>query len=427
MRDLFHLSRDAALLAVLSVCAVFDLPAQNIFSNVPISGLQAVPVSSMLWWDSDDDGRLDVLFKEFSSPYLGQLWHNRESGFTNAPLAGVPNATAGVAAWGDYDNDGQMDLLLLTSSNGVSGSQLWRNTGSGFVKVPIPGLPQVSGGSAAWGDYDNDGRPDFLITGWNTNNSAIAQLWHNTRDGFTNVPIPGLAGVVQGSIAWADYDNDGWRDFLVIGGSSSQLWRNTSSGFTNVPIFGLPGVPRGLAVWGDYDGDGKLDFLLTGGDGGFSLAQLWRNTGGGFTNLPVPGLPGAQQGAVAWGDYDNDGQLDFVLVGVNFISPTAPAIAQLWRNTGAGFTKSSEAGLPGVYMGSAVCADYDNDGRLDILLCGATDIRGFFGISKLWRNVGTASTNVPPTAPTALSAALSNGLAILSWSAATDDHTPVRL
>src|SRR5436190_21636654 len=81
--------------------------------------------------------------------------------------------TAGVApalpqafrgSCGDYDNDGRLDLLL---AGGGAGTQLWRNTGSGFSNVTAsvaPGLPGAAYGSA-WGDYDNDGRLDFLLTG----------------------------------------------------------------------------------------------------------------------------------------------------------------------------------------------------------------------------------------------------------------------
>src|SRR6185369_8378393 len=55
----------------------------------------------------------------------------------------------------------------------------------GFVPTPIPGLPAVSGSYVAWGDYDNDGRLDFLLTGGGT--GAGSQLWRNTGSGFSNM------------------------------------------------------------------------------------------------------------------------------------------------------------------------------------------------------------------------------------------------
>jgi hypothetical protein len=71
----------------------------------------------------------------------------------------VPGTSDGSVAWGDYDNDGRLDFLLTT----LGGSQLWRNTESGFTNVTAsvaPGLPPLTDSAVAWGDYDNDGRLD---------------------------------------------------------------------------------------------------------------------------------------------------------------------------------------------------------------------------------------------------------------------------
>ncbi len=125
-------------------------------------------------------------------------------------------------------------------------------------------------------------------------------------------------------MAWGDYDNDGRLDFLLTGSGTIQLWRNTGAGFSNVTASvapGLQGVYQSSVTWGDYDNDGRLDFLLTGtpdpeGSPSIMTSQLWRNTGAGFSNVTasvVPGLPGTSS-PVAWGDFDNDGRLDFLLL-----------------------------------------------------------------------------------------------------------------
>jgi hypothetical protein len=76
-------------------------------------------------------------------------------------------------AWGDYDNDGRLDILLTGSTNVA---QIWRNTGNGFSNINAS-LPGVAYSSVAWGDYDNDGRLDVLLTGQTTSTQLISQVW----------------------------------------------------------------------------------------------------------------------------------------------------------------------------------------------------------------------------------------------------------
>src|SRR5204862_273047 len=160
---------------------------------------------------------------------------------------------------------------------------------------------------------------DFLITGFSyySTNQHISQLWRNMGSGFSNVTAtitPGLPGVDGGSVAWGDFDNDGRLDFLLTGYATNgiifQLWRNPGCGFSNVTASVAPGLPkafRGAVAWGDYDNDGRLDFLLTGFDpyGYRTVSQLWRNTGSGFVDVTAavaPGLPGLSGSSAAWGD-----------------------------------------------------------------------------------------------------------------------------
>jgi len=395
------------------------------FVNLNAS-LPGVWASSVTWGDYDNDGWLDFLLTGWSgSSDIAQVWRNTGNGFTNVTATvapGLPGVSGSSVAWGDYDNDERLDILLTGSTSSGLISQVWRNTGSGFTNVPIPGLTGVLGvkwSSVAWGDYDNDGRLDILLTG-ETGSSRIAQVWRNTGSGFTNLNV-GLPGVHYGSVAWGDYDNDGWLDFLLTGWSGSsdiaQVWRNTGNGFSNVTATvapGLPGVSGSSVAWGDYDNDGRLDILLTGSTSSGLISQVWRNTGSGFVNLNA-GLPGVRYSSVAWGDYDNDGLLDILLTG----QTGSGLIAQLWRNTGSGFVNLN-AGLPGVRYSSAAWGDYDNDGRLDILLTGLT---GSSIIAQVWRN-NSPVANTPPTAPADLATSVMPGTASLSWSAAADAQTP---
>ena len=392
------------------------------------AGPPGVSRSAAAWGDYDNDGRLDLLLAglDVDGNALSQIWRNLGDGtFTNLN-AGLPGVFEGSVAWGDYDNDGKLDILL-TGNNGfpdfIGIAQVWRNLGDGTFTNINAGLTGVQYSSAVWGDYDNDGKLEILLSGYD-GTDGICQVWRNLGNGiFTNINA-GLPGVYHSSVAWGDYDNDGYLDILLTGSSStgliSQVWRNLGNGtFTNTDA-GLPGVVAGSVAWGDYDNDGKLDILLTGmlSDGVTPISQVLRNLGNGsFGNIDAP-LPAVRYSSVAWGDYDNDGKLDILITGL--LTDGATTISQVWRNLGDGMFTNIDAGLPGVYHCSVAWGDYDNDGNLDIFLTGKTSS---VPNPPLWRN-NTSLTNNLPSTPASLTALVTPSGVSLSWAQASDEQTP---
>ncbi len=134
-------------------------------------------------------------------------------------------------------------------------------------------------------------------------------------------------------------------------------------------------------------------------------------------------MPGVRGGAAAWGDYDNDGRLDILLTGATTNDANGfftGFISQVWRNTGSGFSNIN-AGLPGVgFRSAAAWGDYDNDGRLDFIISGEDANTNL--ITQVWKN-NIPSSNTPPSAPTGL-AVIPGVTATLTWQAATDTETP---
>jgi hypothetical protein len=372
--------RRVALATVAVSLPVCPAVVATVFSltNTTLPGIAYGAVACA---DFANDGKPDVLVTGLGASFtpICQVWHNKTNGvFTNLNVT-LPGVSSSAIARGDLFNDGRADFLctgyggMTTNNFPVYLSQIWRNLGNGnFTNVPT-GLPGVDTGAVALGDFDNDGNLDILLTGYSAT-GAVAQVWRNLGNGtFTNLHA-GLPGVLYSSVALGDYDNDGKLDILLTGttngfgsGAISQLWRNLGNGtFTNINLK-LPGMTQGAVAWGDFNNEGRLDILLTGFTTTGAVCQVWRNLGNGhFTNMNV-GLPGIYQSSVALADYDNDGKLDIVLAGRD--NQTNP-ICQVWRNTGNWVFTNLNAGLTGMYAGSVAWADFHNDGRLDLLVSG---------------------------------------------------------
>jgi len=405
-----------------AVTFTLDVAASNVLSDVILS--------SVAWGDYDNDGDLDVLLTGRGTGLipLSSVYENTGSGLAeDVSISGVlEDVYWSSAAWGDYDNDGDLDILLTGYDGSGNHSRVYKNTGSGFMEdVSISSvLVDVSNSSVAWGDYDNDGDLDILLTGSDSGSNRLSKLYENTGTGFKEdlAASSVLTGVSNSSVAWGDYDNDGDLDILLTGydGSirRSYVYENTGSGFTeNVSISSvLPGVNGSSAAWGDYDNDGDLDILLTGyGEGIGPLSRLYENTGSGFTeDLAASSvLTDVINGSAAWGDYDNDGDLDILLTGDTWIKGVNNGVSRLYENTGSGFTENITASsiLTGVYYSSVAWGDYDNDGDLDILLTGH-DGDGFQ--SNVYRN-NVVTNNIPPGAPGGLKSSMDGQQVSLSW------------
>ncbi|MEG4170394.1 MULTISPECIES: FG-GAP-like repeat-containing protein [unclassified Microcoleus] len=282
--------------------------------------------SAASWGDYDNDGNLNFALQTVPS-FLQQSSNNPLSflkiygnySFNSEQTSSIDSSQT----WVDYNNDGKPDLLNATqqsifdSDTGLSQqnvSVLYRNSGSIFTPDFSAQLPGVTDGSAAWGDYNKDGKPDVLLTG-DSVSGKIAKVFRNTGSGFSEAFA--LPGVSNGSAAWGDYDNDGDLDILLAGNSDSgnitKVYRNTGSGFSEDMNAALPG--GSFAAWGDYDNDGKFDILLN--------SKVYRNTGSGFSEDTSAGVTGDGQGS--WGDYDSDGKLDILLGNQVYRSNTANA------------------------------------------------------------------------------------------------------
>lgn len=311
------------------------------------------------WGEQNNDGLLDVIL---GGPAV-RLFRSTGSGFTNF-LAGSSGYSGGpLADWGDFNNDGLQDILLPSSTFVFA---LLKNNGSNFVNGATLPTGSSIGNLASWGDYDKDGWLDVFVGINNSGSTSTgARMWRNYGGlAFSNQFT--LGPCFFGSAAWGDYDNDGWMDLLVAGSTTNnaittftRVWRNTGgTGFTNINA-GLPGVALGSVAWGDYDNDGRLDIALTGTNELLGpITQIWRNTGSGFTNINA-GLPGLYYSSIAWGDYNKESRLDLALSGV--VVPSTQFVCQVWRNLGfaTNTPPSAPSGLSILLTNSTVILSWD--------------------------------------------------------------------
>ena len=192
----------------------------------------------------------------------------------------------------------------------------------------------------------------------------------------------------------------------------------------------MAGVFYSSVSWGDYDNNGNLDLILTGATGNYQnpnpVSKIYRNNGDNtFTEQANISLTAAYKSAVSWGDYDNDGDLDILLTGS---SVSGNIFTKIYRNSGNNsFNELTDATLTNLTSSSVAWGDYDNDGDLDILLTG-TDLNSTT-FSKIYRNnliVGSSaiSPNNGPSAPFGLKSVITPVDTKLSWLPVENDETP---
>jgi enediyne biosynthesis protein E4 len=383
------------------------------------------------FFDYDNDGWMDIYFVNYgpsdffkpAKPIRNALYRNNHDGtFTDVTeKAGVAGGTFGMGvAAGDYDNDGWADMIVTAYGK----CTLYHNNRNGTFTdatdkagVAAPGWTT----SAVWFDYDNDGRLDlflcsFVQYGLNKHifcgdnkvgrhyyciprifNPSSSLLFHNNGDGtFTETgkgtDIEKAMGKALGVVA-TDVNNDGLMDLFVANDTVQNfLFINRGKGkWEEVGLasevgFSANGAPRsGMGVdAADFDGDGWQDLFVANVDQ--EMYSLYKNNHNEtFSDVARPnGVAEATRLLSGWGlkffDYDNDSNVDLFLANghpddmieqysgqVKYSEPLllfhhdGNRLVNVSAQSGPAFKKDFPA------RGMAV-GDYNNDGRLDVLV-----------------------------------------------------------
>lgn len=404
------------------------------------SNLPRLSYGSAFFADLDDDGDLDILYTGNSNsarPFEGNsgiainkldpLADNRSVPFELYPL--TSQTWLGQASWADFDLDGDLDFVLTGTESPegpyASVAMLYRNDGSGSFAPLDVGLTGVHSGITRWTDFDNDGDSDLLLLGRTSEGIHSVKLYRNDGgDSFTEISTP-FAQLAFGDAAWADYDNDGDFDVVISGtGKAGEfittLYRNDGDDGFVPTADDLQGLAFSALAWGDYDSDGDMDLVLSGAELGIEEAFtgktiLYRNDGGTLTALNKD-LYGMFYGSLSWADFDMDGDLDLFAMGR--ISMKSNHVGYIYQNNDGNF--KIVTGLVGASTSTAHWGDFDGDYDVDILVSGLNLSAGPF--IKLYRN-DSRLVNTPPVAPNGLSAAVNSDNVTLSWNSAFDVQT----
>jgi hypothetical protein len=327
------------------------------------------------------------------------------------------------AAAADYDNDGYPDLFVA----GINRNILYHNDRNGrftdvTAKASLSGVDPDRGKmwavAAGWLDADNDGRLDLFISNYvvwdpdaeilcgvpeqrmycnpNVYRGVPNQLFHNNGDGtFTDISrSSGIAGSIGKGmgVAFADFDGDGLTDVFVANDSVRNfLFHNRGGKFEEIGLqAGVALSDNGVPVAGmgvdfrDYDNDGLPDVIMTGMMNDTYL--LFRNLGKNLLfqdSTAASGLATLTRQLTGWGmgvfDFDNDGWKDAFFANSHFAHLSRYLLGQsalpnlILQNLGNGKFQDASGGAgedfqaPAHYRGAAF-ADFDNDGRVDVVV-----------------------------------------------------------
>lgn len=249
------------------------------------------------WGDYNNDGLVDLYVTNSDGTFRNFLYKNSGNGQFVKITTGSQSTDEGTSRgvnWVDYDDDGDLDLFIVNESG--ENEFLYKNMllESGvdtFQRVTTGPLVSAGGASwsGSWADYDNDGDQDVFIANWGNqasrifvNDGAGAFSADTASPMFTDIGYGASAG-------WGDFDNDGDLDLIVTHAYSGSpttnfLYKNLLAE-TNSPR--LERVLSGPVVtdagfmygtsWGDYDGDGDLDLFVARTQGENQVNALYRN------------------------------------------------------------------------------------------------------------------------------------------------------
>ena len=348
------------------------------------------------WADYDLDGDFDLFVNANSD---GHLMRNDGGSFTEVTNTLIPDSNGDdlerTVLFVDLNNDGYPDIFrndnneikiyLQHPATNIFGNGLGATTPSQYITTLTDGMNTEGAGAL---DYDGDGDLDLFI---DNHNFGIDILQNDGTGFFTHVtrkadspnppydvndastwPLGLVEDATDGDYGSAtDYNDDGWVDIVVRKRNQVDLFENNGGTFQNgVDIDDANNGNKGAVAFGDLDNDGDFDMFWT--ENGTN--QVHQNNGDGtWTGLgAATGIPttfSGQMEGLAFGDVDNDGDLDIFLANGGSGSSNNSLLYLNQINNGGGAMSFVDSGLSFNNRGEgSTFIDIDSDGDLDLYM-----------------------------------------------------------
>ncbi|MCX6132220.1 MAG: FG-GAP-like repeat-containing protein [Ignavibacteriales bacterium] len=282
--------------------------------------------------------------------------------FTASQTLDIGGSPTRLAA-GDYDKDGDLDLAVVTNSQGTAPTvTLLRNNGQGTYASWSTLNVGVSPSYILTSDVDLDGDMDLII-GRTSSGAVLTYL----NDGTGSFTLGGTYALGQPSeMSVGDMNGDGYDDVALSNISSQQTVILKNNGNGQLSSLATLSIYGGAVRVTDVDGDGDMDVVVfQAGNPNPNALHVAKNDGKGSFAVTSTAVDGIQGMYVSAGDFDGDGDIDLVLADAGDYPSYNNSKVRIYKNNGSGSFALFATYACGNYPVAVAIGDYNNDGKLD--------------------------------------------------------------
>ena len=322
--------------------------------------------------DFNADGKMDIATSaDATGVGIGVYFGNGMGGFS-APVV-YPASRSSKMFVADMNNDARPDIVLITITTPNPNVAVFLNNGSGAFGSPVTSSFQLDTTSAQVADLNGDGKGDLVHRSIVCCTGVVVRFGDGLGNFAApiNYPLAGANGFVVG-----DFNSDTKKDLAVLSNTGAMrgvtLYLNDGAGGLVLGMETVLGDNTNLSVAGDFNGDGKVD--LAGYNQPTPVVVLLNNGSGGFTrtNYSVP----SSAIGIRDGDFNGDGNVDLIACGFLTFIQTANS-SMLYGNGMGGFTLGENFGPVRDWLNTGSVADFNGDGKSDLVISTSTGIRVF--------------------------------------------------